>query len=86
MTDGIAKILVKAETKASSAPRGAGAEVEERLPKDPSEWSVGNVMQHIQRVDPSLGQYKDLFAQHVCFPPPLPISSQNHQQRNRLIP
>ncbi|CAG0889316.1 unnamed protein product [Darwinula stevensoni] len=58
------KILVKAETKTSSAPRGAGAEVEERLPKDPSEWSVGNVMQHIQRVDPSLGQYKDLFAQH----------------------
>lgn len=36
-----------------------------KLPSDPSEWSVEDVIQHIAFTDPALGIHADLFRTHV---------------------
>ena len=38
-----------------------------KLPSDPSEWSVEDVIQHIAFTDPALGIHADLFRTHVSF-------------------
>jgi len=38
-----------------------------RLPVDPAEWSVEDVIQHINCVDIQLNTFADLFRKHVSF-------------------
>lgn len=38
-----------------------------RLPVDPAEWSVEDVIQHINCVDTQLNTFADLFRKHVSF-------------------
>lgn len=38
-----------------------------RLPVDPAEWSVEDVIQHINCIDLQLNTFADLFRKHVRF-------------------
>lgn len=38
-----------------------------RLPLDPAEWTVEDVIQHINCVDIQLNTFADLFRKHVSF-------------------
>lgn len=42
-------------------------EGQSRLPADPAEWSVEDVIQHINCVDIQLNTFADLFRKHVRF-------------------
>lgn len=46
-----------------------------KLPPDPSDWSIDDVIQHIAFTDPALGSHADLFRKHVSTASVLALNS-----------
>lgn len=55
------------EPEMEAASSTTSTEGPSRLPVDPAEWSVEDVIQHINCVDIQLNTFADLFRKHVSF-------------------
>lgn len=55
------------EPEMEAASSTTSTEGQSRLPADPAEWSVEDVIQHINFVDIQLNTFADLFRKHVSF-------------------
>lgn len=53
--------IVEQEAATSTTP----SEGPPKLPADPSEWSIEDVIAHISYTDPNLSVHADLFRRHV---------------------
>lgn len=63
------RLSVPAEMEAATST--TQSESPPKLPADPSDWSIDDVIQHIAFTDPALGSHADLFRKHVrtCIMP-----------------
>lgn len=57
------RLSVPAEMEAATST--TQSESPPKLPADPSDWSIDDVIQHIAFTDPALGSHADLFRKHV---------------------
>lgn len=63
----MAKQIRVTEPEMEAASSTTPTEGPSRLPVDPAEWSVEDVIQHINCVDTQLNIFADLFRKHVSF-------------------
>lgn len=57
--------LLEQEAATSTTPSETPPQI--KTSKEPSEWSIEDVIQYIVYIDPALGVYADLFRNHVSF-------------------
>lgn len=63
----VPKIARTTEPEMEAASSTTPTEGPSRLPVDPAEWSVEDVIQHINCIDIQLNTFADLFRKHVSF-------------------
>lgn len=56
-------LITEQEAATSTTP----AEIPPKIPPDPTDWTIENVISYISYSDPPLGIHGDLFRRHVSF-------------------